>query len=100
MFHCVNPNHRYQFFSRSDRTDPEPEPIPVNNEPTDEPKRNLVNALAALYAAYGGEEELKNNAVDIIYKIADVINERNNTPASEAGSGGPPSEAGSGEQRT
>lgn len=81
MFHYVNPNHRYQFFSPSpfDRPNPAVEPIPVDDEPTDEPKRNLVNALAALYRAYGGEEELNNNAVDIIYKIADVVWSTNNT---------------------
>lgn len=100
MFYHVNPKYKYQFFSpQIGKEDPEVH----DNEPTDNKplKRNLINALAALYRAYGGEEELKNNAVDIIYKIADAINEKNNTPddiipASEAGSGGPPSEAGSG----
>lgn len=77
MFYCINPNYRYQFFSPFDGPrDPDPGVDPADDIPTNEPKRNLVNALAALYRAYGGEEELKNNAVDIIYKIADVINEK------------------------
>ena len=85
MFYCINPNHRYQFFSPSlfDRPDPFPGPIPTDDQPTEEPKRNLINALTALYRAYGGEEELNNNAVDIIYKIAEVINEERNNPAEE-----------------
>lgn len=91
MFYHINPNYRYQFFSPDDDDNPfndsERNPV-VDDNPTNEPKRNLVNALAALYKAYGGEEELKNNAVDIIYKIADVINEKNNAPDGEAGSGG------------
>ena len=99
MFYYINPTYRYQFFS-PDSPHSEVDADPIVNGPTDEPKRDLVNALISLYAAYGGEEELNNNAVDIIYKIADVINEKNNTPDDEAGSGGPPSEAGSGEQRT
>lgn len=92
MFYHINPNYRYQFFS------PDKD---LSRDPVDakEPQRNLVNALAALYEAYGGREILNNNAVDIIYKIADVINEKNNTPDGEAGSGGPPSEAGSGGQK-
>ena len=82
MFYCINPNYRYQFFSPSpfDRPDPFPGPIPTDDQPAEEPKHNLVNALAALYAAYGGEEELNNNAVDIIYKIADVIGGKGNAP--------------------
>lgn len=94
MFYCINPNHRYQFFSpsRSDGLDPffpprptptPPGPTPTDDQPTEKPKRNLVNALTALYEAYGGTKKLNNNAVDIIYKIANVINERNN-PAEEA----------------
>lgn len=86
MFYCINPNYRYRFFSPDDMgnndnpfDDSERDPV-VDDNPANEPKHNLVNALAALYKAYGGEEELNNNAVDIIYKIADVINEKNNTP--------------------
>ena len=80
MFYCINPNYRYQFFSPENKPSGPPSEDPSIVEPTEEPKRNLVNALAALYEAYGGEEELNNNAVDIIYKIANVINEKNNTP--------------------
>ena len=85
MFYHINPNYRYQFFSYT--RDPAPEPIPTDDQPTNEPsKRNLVGALKALYAAYGGEEELKNNAVDIIYKIADVVQLTNNkAPEVESG---------------
>lgn len=83
MFYHINPTYRYQFFSPFVGVDP------ADDIPTNEPKRNLVNALAALYAAYGGEEELKNNAVDIIYKIADVIKRKNSAsdlPPEEEGS--------------
>lgn len=84
MFYCMNPKFKYQFFSPQSYDDPIIDPIPVpaddepavpidNNEPS---KRNLVGALKALYVAYGGKEELNNNAVDIIYKIAEVINEK------------------------
>ena len=72
MFYYVNPTYRYQFFS------PDSEEAPVVNGSTDEPKRNLVNALISLYEAYGGKAELNNNAVDIIYKIAEVIAQTNN----------------------
>jgi hypothetical protein len=76
MFY-MNPKFKYQFFSPgvvpTPSYPPEEDPaIPSidNNEPS---KRNLVGALKALYVAYGGEEEVSNNIVDIIYKIAKVI---------------------------
>lgn len=82
MFYCINPKFKYQFFSPNPQPEVPPEPAnptPINDRPTDEPsKRNLVGALKALYVAYGGEEEVSNNIVDIIYKIANVINEKNN----------------------
>lgn len=85
MFYYVNPTYRYQFFSPdSIGRIPEDTELPTT---TNEPKRNLVNALAALYRAYGGEEELINNAVDIIYKIADRVqltNNASNEPPEEA----------------
>lgn len=80
MFYHINPNYRYQFFSPHIEPRPGIPEDPVDAEPIIEPKRNLVNALAALYKAYDGKEELNNNAVDIIYKIANVISEKNSTP--------------------
>lgn len=38
-------------------------------------KKNLITALKKLYTAFGGQEEVKNNAVDIIDKTADIIEE-------------------------
>lgn len=84
MFYYINPKNKYQFFSpdgmgNDDPFDDSERIDPADNIPANEPKRNLVNALAALYRAYGGEEELNNNAVDIIYKIAAVVVPTDNT---------------------
>ena len=87
MFYHINPNYRYQFFAGIDFYKDEEDAPVIDDKSTNEPsKRNLVGALKALYAAYGGEEELKNNAVDIIYKIADVVQLTNNkAPEVESG---------------
>ena len=80
MFYCINPKFKYQFFSPDMAPGVSPEEDLIDEvEPTNgSPKRNLVGALKALYVAYGGKDELNNNAVDIIYKIVNVINEKNN----------------------
>lgn len=36
-------------------------------------KRNIIGALKAYYAALGGTDTTKNNAVDIVYKIAEQV---------------------------
>lgn len=74
MFYCTNPKFKYQFFN-PDMTPGTPPNEDIINEPS---KRNLIGALKALYVAYGGEEEVSNNIVDIIYKIANVISGKNN----------------------
>ena len=38
-------------------------------------KKNLITALKKLYTAFGGNEEVKDNAVDIVDKIADQVEE-------------------------
>lgn len=36
-------------------------------------ERNIIGALKAYYAALGGKDTTKNNAVDIVYKIAEQV---------------------------
>lgn len=40
-------------------------------------KKNLINALKAYYTALGGTNTTNNNAVDIVYKIAEQVVENN-----------------------
>ena len=40
-------------------------------------KKNLINALKAYYTALGGIDTTNNNAVDIVYKIAEQVAENN-----------------------